>query len=164
MGERRPARYHAELDALFATWPEPVRTVLSGTPATGIHKLYVHDHDPIARWHRRNLIAIGDAAHASLPTSGQGACQALEDAWQLAAHLSGAQAGLDAALTAFTTLRRDKTVGVTMAGRAIAASLFSSDPEVCARRNTASRQADFAAQADAMARGWSQHLPLPRPA
>jgi FAD-dependent urate hydroxylase len=36
----------------------------------------VHDVDPVACWHRANLLMPGDAAHASLPTSGQGASQA----------------------------------------------------------------------------------------
>ena len=32
------------------------------------------------RWHAGNMIIIGDAAHATAPSSGQGASMALEDA------------------------------------------------------------------------------------
>jgi 2-polyprenyl-6-methoxyphenol hydroxylase-like FAD-dependent oxidoreductase len=39
-------------------------------------------------WARHRVIIIGDAAHTLLPNSGQGACQALEDAEALA-HLVG---------------------------------------------------------------------------
>jgi salicylate hydroxylase len=36
--------------------------------------------DPLEKWHNDRLILIGDAAHAMLPTQGQGASQAIEDA------------------------------------------------------------------------------------
>lgn len=39
-------------------------------------------------WHKDNLVLIGDAAHALQPSSGQGACQALEDSEALALLLS----------------------------------------------------------------------------
>ena len=36
--------------------------------------------DPLGKWHHGRAILIGDAAHAMLPTQGQGASQAIEDA------------------------------------------------------------------------------------
>jgi 2-polyprenyl-6-methoxyphenol hydroxylase-like FAD-dependent oxidoreductase len=38
----------------------------------------------VRRWHTGNMIIIGDAAHATAPSSGQGASMALEDAVLLA--------------------------------------------------------------------------------
>ncbi|KAJ5974966.1 hypothetical protein N7481_008673 [Penicillium waksmanii] len=40
----------------------------------------LRDLDPLDKWHNGRLILIGDAAHAMLPTQGQGASQAIEDA------------------------------------------------------------------------------------
>jgi 2-polyprenyl-6-methoxyphenol hydroxylase-like FAD-dependent oxidoreductase len=160
IGARDPDAYRDELHGIFADWPEPVRRIIAEAPAARINKIYVHDHDPVPTWHRDNLIMIGDAAHAALPTSGQGACQALEDAWHLANCVDAHPHNLDEALTAFTALRFQKTAGITMAGRGLASSLFNRDEAFCRERDRASRQADFAGLAAAMADGWSRHLPL----
>ncbi|SDF16595.1 2-polyprenyl-6-methoxyphenol hydroxylase [Massilia sp. PDC64] len=160
IGARNPDDYRDELQRIFADWPEPVRRVIAAAPAARINKIYVHDHDPVPTWHRDKLVMIGDAAHAALPTSGQGACQALEDAWHLANCVDAHPANLDQALAAFTALRFQKTAGITMAGRGLAASLFNRDEAFCRERDRASRQADFAGLAAAMADGWRRHLPL----
>jgi FAD-dependent urate hydroxylase len=160
IGARNPDDYRDELARIFADWPEPVRRVIADTPAARINKIYVHDHDPVPTWHRDNLVMIGDAAHAALPTSGQGACQALEDAWHLARCIETHPGHLDQALEAFTALRFQKTAGITLAGRGLAASLFNRDEAFCRERDRASAYANFAELARAMADGWSRHLPL----
>jgi FAD-dependent urate hydroxylase len=155
-----PADYKKELMARFSGWPEPVQTVISGTPAARVNKIYVHDHDPLRVWHRDNLVLVGDAAHASLPTSGQGACQALEDAWHLKNCLVRYPNDLQHALKEFTETRIGKTTAITMTGRALAASLFSENPDACRERNRNSRGTDFVGMAENMAAGWRQGLPL----
>ena len=160
IGARDPDAYRDELQRLFADWPEPVRRIVATTPAARINKIYVHAHDPVPTWYRDNLVMIGDAAHAALPTSGQGACQALEDAWHLANCIEAHPGNVGQALQAFTALRFQKTAGITMAGRGLAASLFNRDEAFCRERDRASRHADYADLARAMADGWSRHLPL----
>jgi 2-polyprenyl-6-methoxyphenol hydroxylase-like FAD-dependent oxidoreductase len=160
IGARDPGAYRDELHSIFAHWPEPVRRIIAAAPAARINKIHVHDHDPVPTWHRDNLVMIGDAAHAALPTSGQGACQALEDAWHLAHCVAAHPADLDQALHAFTALRFQKTAGITMAGRGLAASLFNRDEAFCRERDRASKQANFPDLAAAMADGWRRHLPL----
>jgi 2-polyprenyl-6-methoxyphenol hydroxylase-like FAD-dependent oxidoreductase len=157
---RDPDAYRDELHGIFADWPEPVRRMIAAAPAAGINKIYVHDHDPVSTWHRDNLVMIGDAAHAALPTSGQGACQALEDAWHLAHCLDAHPYSLDQALAAFTALRVQKTAGITMAGRGLASSLFNRDEAFCRERDRASQRANFGELARGMADGWRRHLPL----
>jgi flavin-dependent dehydrogenase len=39
------------------------------------------DLSPIPKWYSENICLIGDAAHATTPNMGQGACQAIEDAY-----------------------------------------------------------------------------------
>lgn len=48
------------------------------------------DTEPLRRWHSGRVILIGDAAHAMLPTQGQGANQAIEDAEALGAFFADA--------------------------------------------------------------------------
>jgi 2-polyprenyl-6-methoxyphenol hydroxylase-like FAD-dependent oxidoreductase len=73
------------LHSTFATYPEPVRSVL-GTLQTRPQALY---HSPIEevrieRWTRGRTALIGDAAHATAPVWAQGAALAAEDALVLA--------------------------------------------------------------------------------
>lgn len=157
---KNPAAYQDELLALFSSWPKPIKQIIEGTPIEQINKIYVHDHNPISTWHKNNLIAIGDAAHASLPTSGQGACQALEDAWHLTNCLMQHSGNLQQAFAKFTEIRFEKTSGITMSGRSLATSLFNRDEKFCLTRNQASKNTDFTNVAAAMAKGWSQHLLL----
>ncbi|KAM0752591.1 FAD/NAD(P)-binding domain-containing protein [Meredithblackwellia eburnea MCA 4105] len=46
------------------------------------------DHDPLDVWAKGKTIIAGDAAHAMLPTLGQGGCQAMEDAEAIGVLLS----------------------------------------------------------------------------
>ena len=160
VGTRDPDAYRRELQRIFADWPEPVRRIIAATPGARINKIHVHDHDPVPTWHRHNLILVGDAAHAALPTSGQGACQALEDAWHLANSVEAHPGDLEQALAAFTALRFQKTAGITKAGRTLAASLFNRDAAFCRERDRTSKYAKFDDLALAMADGWGRHLPL----
>jgi 2-polyprenyl-6-methoxyphenol hydroxylase-like FAD-dependent oxidoreductase len=160
VGTRDPDAYRDELHRIFSEWPAPVRRIIAATPAARINKIYVHDHDPVPIWHRDNLILVGDAAHAALPTSGQGACQALEDAWHLANCVETHPDNLGQAFEAFTALRFQKTAGITMAGRGLAASLFNRDEAFCRERDRTSKTHDYGDLALAMADGWSRHLPL----
>lgn len=160
IGPRNPAKYKNELVSIFSDWPQAVQMMLDHTPVERINKVYVHDHDPIQTWYKHNLIVIGDAAHASLPTSGQGACQALEDAWHLANCLNDNPYDLQRAFVEFTEVRFEKTTGIIMAARGFATSLFNRDEKFCMARNENSRNTDFNKVAAAMSRGWSQHLPL----
>ena len=160
IGARNPAEYKSELTSIFSGWPQPVQAMIHRTPLERINKIFVHDHDPIQSWHKHNLIVLGDAAHASLPTSGQGACQALEDAWHFANCLEDNSYDLRRAFVKFTELRFEKTSNMIMAARGFAASLFNQDENFCRARNENSRNTDFAKMATAISRGWGQNLPL----
>lgn len=157
---KNPGEYKRELAAIFSAWPAPVQKMIEHTPVERINKVYVHDHDPIRTWHKNNLIVIGDAAHAALPTSGQGVCQALEDAWHLTNCLLANPNDLHRAFVEFTTLRFEKTASIIMAARGFASSLFNRDAKFCEARNENSKTTDFAGVAAAMSKGWGLHLPL----
>lgn len=151
--------HKSDLLALFSHWPSPIKSIIQGSDSNKIHKLYIHDHDPIATWHKNNVLLIGDAAHAALPTSGQGACQALEDAWLLSLCLTQQKANtLTSILQDFTEQRLAKTSNIIYAGRHLAKSIFAADKETLIQRNLATSQLDYDEMAAAMARLWSQGL------
>jgi FAD-dependent urate hydroxylase len=156
--ESAPSNLQAHLLDLFSSWPEPVRRVIKHSQPQAIRQIAIHDHDPVDCWHRGNVLLVGDAAHAALPTSGQGACQALEDAYHLAQCLQGHD--LQTALPAFTTRRQTKTRQITLQARAVAQALFNTDEHACQQRDEQARQADTRQIMADMARGWGSGLPL----
>ncbi len=160
IGLRDPASYRRELLSIFNDWPELVKKMINESFESRINKIYVHDHNPVQSWHKNNLIMIGDAAHAPLPTSGQGACQALEDAWHLVNCLLEFPDDLTQAYSYFTQIRYEKTTNIILAARGLAASLFNPDAEYCRRRNQKSINTDYDAMAAAMSIGWGQGLPM----
>ncbi|NQZ24113.1 MAG: FAD-dependent monooxygenase [Colwellia sp.] len=159
-GEIKPERYKSELSALFSHWSGLIEQVINETPLSRIHQVYVHDHDPIDCWHKDNVLLLGDAAHAPLPTSGQGACQALEDAWHMTQCLTDNSNDIEKAFRQFTSLRIAKTSGITLGGRHLAAAIFNNDSSFCKQRNLASKSTNYNEVVAGMAKGWSNGLPI----
>ncbi|KAF4544932.1 Monooxygenase FAD-binding protein [Lasiodiplodia theobromae] len=76
-----------ELEALreaYRDFPEWV-TGMFGLVEGVIGLWQLRDLEPLERWCRGRVVLVGDAAHAMLPTQGQGASQSLEDAEALGA-------------------------------------------------------------------------------
>jgi 2-polyprenyl-6-methoxyphenol hydroxylase-like FAD-dependent oxidoreductase len=71
----------------FGSWHEPIRDLIEATHDARILCNDIYDRDPWRRWGAGPVTLIGDAAHPSEPTLGQGACQAIEDAAVLGACL-----------------------------------------------------------------------------
>ncbi|KAL1638808.1 hypothetical protein SLS58_008512, partial [Diplodia intermedia] len=55
----------------------------------------LRDLEPLARWRRGRVVLVGDAAHAMLPTQGQGASQSVEDAEALGAVFEDVESWVD---------------------------------------------------------------------
>jgi 2-polyprenyl-6-methoxyphenol hydroxylase-like FAD-dependent oxidoreductase len=71
-----------ELDAVreyFAPWAPDVRALTAATDEVIRHDVWLLDR-PLPRYTSGRVVLIGDAAHPMLPTLGQGANSALEDA------------------------------------------------------------------------------------
>jgi len=79
-----PAPLNNVLDA-FKAFPSWVQEIMSHAPDVALWQL--RDIDSLTTWTKGRAILIGDAAHAMLPTQGQGASQSIEDAEALQAYL-----------------------------------------------------------------------------
>lgn len=89
-GAPPPVKPVAMLRERFGDWAPPVRAVLAAVTddETGF---FPHCRHRVPRtWGSGLVTVIGDAAHSMPPTRAQGANQALEDAWALAAALRNA--------------------------------------------------------------------------
>ena len=74
-----------------------------------------YDMPPVPHWHRGRMVLVGDAAHATSPSSGQGASMAIEDAVELGRSLRD-HAEPEAAFAAYVGMRRDRVERVVAAG------------------------------------------------
>jgi 2-polyprenyl-6-methoxyphenol hydroxylase-like FAD-dependent oxidoreductase len=96
----------------FSGWSPWVRAIVAATTASQLmrHDVY-HLSGGLASYIRGRVVMVGDAAHAMLPTSGQGASSALEDGvcvGRLIAAPVAVGGDLAAALAAFDQARRPR--------------------------------------------------------
>lgn len=123
-----------ELLAAFAGFPSWLRAIFDQAGDDEIGLWQLRDIDPLSRWTKGRAILIGDAAHAMLPTQGQGASQAIEDAEALQAFLTGVDED---------TVSKDqveKALGKVFEARYDRASLIQAYSREQARPGTAGRE------------------------
>lgn len=77
--------------SLFKNYPQVVQQILGETPEEAIICNEIWDLKPIDIWYKGSIVLLGDAAHATTPNLGQGACQAVESAYVLAECLASEQ-------------------------------------------------------------------------
>ena len=99
----------AGLDSRLAEFLPAVHALLDATKR--LVRTDIFDFAPLRSWHRGRVVLTGDAAHATTPNLGQGACQAIESAYVLAQTL--AERPLDAALGAYEAARMARTRWIT---------------------------------------------------
>lgn len=121
--EPRPGELEAMTDADWRSWLlelagndyGPMRELIGAT-AGPIVGWPTYDLATVRHWHRDNMVIIGDAAHATSPSAGQGAAMALEDAVVLAQCLRDVP-GTSAAFATFEGLRRHRVERIVRVGR-----------------------------------------------
>ncbi len=100
----------ARAAALMSHFPEQSAIVESTQPEHIIHT-DISDLTPHRDWVRGRVALLGDAAHATTPNLGQGAAQAIEDAWAIS--LALAEHGLEPkALAHYMRVRQSKALWV----------------------------------------------------
>jgi len=97
----------------FAGWNAEITKLLSRSPRPTFWPLH---EVTSGRWHNgRDLVLIGDAAHAMMPFSAQGAAMAIEDGFVLANEVKKSSS-LPAALTGFEAQRTSRAARVKARG------------------------------------------------
>ena len=114
MGERV---WRERLRELFADDGLPVDALLDGT-AHVFSGWNTYDVPRVRTWHRDRMVLVGDAAHATSPSAGQGASMAIEDAVVLARCLRDAP-DVDTAFAAYERARRERVEAVVAHGKRI---------------------------------------------
>ncbi|MCV7228690.1 FAD-dependent monooxygenase [Mycolicibacterium komossense] len=101
---------HGKSDLLrrFADWGPEISEIISATDESDIIAVPALDRPPLAAWGSGRVTLLGDAAHPMLPSLGQGANSAIEDAVVLA-HALSTHANPQAALRAYEQQRVPRT-------------------------------------------------------
>lgn len=107
-------QWRSQLLELFAPDRSPACAIIEATSGE-LAGWATYDMPSVRRWHRDRMIVIGDAAHATSPSSGQGASMAVEDAVEVARCLRDIP-DVDAAFTVYEHLRRERVERVVAEG------------------------------------------------
>ncbi len=107
---RSPAERKAHALRIMEHFPDQ-KNLIERTELDHIIHTDIGDIKPTANWVQGHVALLGDAAHATTPNLGQGAAQALEDAWALGLALK--KFGPEPiALEAYQAVRRDKALWI----------------------------------------------------
>lgn len=124
-----------------ARFEETCKAIVRRTPPDKLIDYKLVWRDPLATWlgpSRRSCV-IGDAAHCHLPTSAQGACQAVEDGVVLAVCLERAEGDVELALQVFERVRFNRSHVIHMSSISVRddyhtldfeSDLFKEHPEI----------------------------------
>jgi 2-polyprenyl-6-methoxyphenol hydroxylase-like FAD-dependent oxidoreductase len=111
-----PSTWKERLLEAFADDASPARALIERTDDSAFRLAAMHTLEPPRAWHRGRAVLVGDAAHATSPSSGQGASLAIEDAVELARCLRDAP-DLGSAFDAYQRLRETRVWRVLRASR-----------------------------------------------
>ena len=119
-----------ELAQLFAGWPTPIQNLITALDPLATNRLEIHDIDPPSRLVRGRAVLIGDAAHATTPTLGQGGCQAVEDAEVLTRYLVTTNIGVPDAVQRYEAERKERTATLVLKARKLTDTIYGKDPDL----------------------------------
>ncbi|GIH64405.1 FAD-dependent monooxygenase [Microbispora siamensis] len=110
-----PEQWRARLMDLFEGDTGPMREIIAATPRI-VPAWNTYDFPRVPKWFGERMVIVGDAAHATSPSSGQGASMAIEDAVVLGKCLRDVPDTADA-FAAFERLRRERVERVVAQGK-----------------------------------------------
>jgi len=123
----------------FSRWHSPlksvaVKTVIAATPAEAILYNDIYDFPPLSQWRRGRVVLLGDAAHATTPNMGQGACMAVESSLTLARCLADGK-DLRSSLRQYESERMPRTAWITRRSHRLGRLGQLENPLACLLRN-----------------------------
>jgi 2-polyprenyl-6-methoxyphenol hydroxylase-like FAD-dependent oxidoreductase len=107
----RLGSHRDELRARFRGWHDPIPEVIEAMDEGALVRTPIYDRPPAGRWGAGRVTLLGDSAHATTPTLGQGACLAIESALVLARRLRDTSS-VAAALRLYEHERQGRTARI----------------------------------------------------
>ena len=128
--EVAPENRQEELEQRFQGWATPVQKLIQNLDPQQTNRLEIHDIDPLDRFVRGRVALLGDSAHATTPTLGQGGCQAMEDAEILSRYLLTTNIGVEDALKRYETARKERTANLVLKARKRTDTIYGKEQEM----------------------------------
>ena len=125
-----PEDRRKELSKHFADWPAAVQSLIEALDPTQTNRIEICDIDPPARLVKGRIAVLGDSAHATTPTLGQGGCQAMEDALMLSRCLITTNISVEDALLRYEKARKSRTADLVMKARKRTDTIYGKDDRV----------------------------------
>ena len=110
--------------SLAGQWADPIPHLLNITDFSHTHFWRPLDTDVVPRFHQRNLVLVGDAAHPLSPFTSQGVSSAVADAVALSQALKN-EAHVEAALARYSQERREQCAPYVAKGRELTRHFLS---------------------------------------
>lgn len=136
-GEGEPA---VDLSECFAGFHPDVTDIIQRTDRSQVYFSDINELASLGRWNKGRVCLIGDAAHAMTPNMGQGACQAVEDAYVLGRLLAESD-DVAGAFNRYYALRKQKVSALARQSRATGLVSQLQHPVAAWLRNRAMRMA-----------------------
>lgn len=122
-----------DLEQYFSDYNLTIKDIIKSTKKDQINTAEISDLKPTNIWYKENVCLIGDSAHATTPNMGQGACQAIEDAFVLSECLD--KYGITRAFSEYQKLRLPKAHQVVKASWVVGKMAHIKNPILIGLRN-----------------------------
>lgn len=121
------------IEKYFSNYNSVIKNIIATTKKELINTAEISDLKPTTIWYKENVCLIGDSAHATTPNMGQGACQAIEDAYVLSECLFKYETNIS--FEKFQNLRLPKAHQVVKASWFVGKMAHLSNPVLIGIRN-----------------------------
>ncbi len=125
-----PENIRAELKETFAGWAQPVQNLIEKLDPEQVNRLEISDIDPLPQLVKGRIALVGDSAHATTPTLGQGGCQAMEDAEVLCRYLVTTNLSVEDALKRYETERKERVSQLVLKARKRTDTIYNKEPDL----------------------------------
>lgn len=123
-----------DLSRIFKHYHAPIPELIAATPDEALIYNPIIDLEPQKHFAKERVLLIGDAAHATTPNLGQGACQAIEDVATLYQILQREQ-NIENAFKIFERKRRKRTHFIVNTSYRVGKVAQLENPLLCSLRN-----------------------------
>ena len=129
-GTQKPEDLRAELKETFAGWVQPVQNLIEKLDPEQTNRLEITDIDPLPQLVKGRIALVGDSAHATTPTLGQGGCQAMEDAEVLCRYLVTTNISVEDALKRYEAERKERVANLVLKARKRTDTIYNKEPDL----------------------------------